>query len=260
MNKLSTLLLLFLFSISLKAQDKSAFEYRKHDYKQGSLNYRVLYPENFDESKEYPLLLFLHGAGERGNDNNRQLAHGSSLFLKEENRKDFPAIIVFPQCPTDDYWANVDRVIDEDGTRHFTFKKGGKPNPAMKGLLSLTDSLTSLAHVNTDRVYVMGLSMGGMGTFELVSRKPNTFAAAAPICGGDNPKAANKYAKKVPFWIFHGRKDDIVLPKFSEAMAAAINAKGGDAKLTIYPNANHNSWDPTFAEPELLSWLFSHTK
>ncbi|RKQ43427.1 dienelactone hydrolase family protein [Roseivirga pacifica] len=260
MNKLTAILALSLVAFGLKAQDKSAFEHRTHDFKKGTLNYRVLYPENFDEGKEYPLVLFLHGAGERGSDNNKQLAHGSKLFLDAQNRKDFPAIIVFPQCPTDDYWANVDRVVDENGTRHFTFKKGGKPTNAMQGVLSLTDSLTKLAHVNTEKVYVMGLSMGGMGTFELVSRKPNTFAAAAPICGGDNPKAANKYAKKVPFWIFHGRKDDIVLPKYSEAMAAAINAKGGDAKLTIYPNANHNSWDPTFAEPELLSWLFSNSK
>lgn len=99
-----------------------------------------------------------------------------------------------------------------------------------------------------------------MGTFELVSRMPKTFAAAAPICGGDNPKSAKKYAKKVPFWIFHGLKDDVVPPHFSQDMAKAIEAKGGKVKLTLYPNANHNSWDPAFAEPELLPWLFSKTK
>ncbi|WP_420385779.1 prolyl oligopeptidase family serine peptidase [Roseivirga sp.] len=263
MNKFLTIIIaLGLFSLTLKAQQaKEIFEAKQHEYKGGTLNYRVLYPEGFDESKTYPVLLFLHGAGERGLNNERQLIHGSKLFIDQANRKEFPAIVIFPQCPPDDYWANVYRPQDENGKRHFTFfKTSKKPTQAMQGLLSLVDSLTELSYVNTDRMYVMGLSMGGMGTFELVSRRPNVFAAAAPICGGDHVKSAKKYAKKVPFWIFHGLKDDIVPPHFSQDMADAIEARGGDVKLTLYPDANHNSWDPAFAEPELLSWLFSKTK
>jgi predicted peptidase len=248
------------FAISLSAQDQSAFEEREHQYGSSVLQYRVLYPENFDETKKYPVVLFLHGAGERGMDNKKQLVHGSKLFLNPENRQSFPAIVVFPQCPTEDYWANVDKSVDENGKRQFTFEKKGKPTEAMKGLLSLVDSISGLSHVDTKRLYVMGLSMGGMGTFELVSRRPNTFAAAAPICGGDNPKAVSKYAKKLPFWVFHGNKDDVVLPSFSEAMVAAIKKAGGDVKFTLYPNANHNSWDSAFAEPDLLPWLFSKSK
>lgn len=261
MNKSLTILALLFLSTSLSWAQNAEFEAREHNYKEGKLLYRVSYPDNYDASKSYPLLLFLHGAGERGDDNKKQLVHGSKLFLNQENREKFPAIVVFPQCPTEDYWANVDRTTDENGKRQFTFfKTSKKPTNAMSGLLSLVDSLTNLSQVNQNRVYVMGLSMGGMGTFELVSRRPKTFAAAAPICGGDNPKVAGKYAKKLPFWIFHGLKDDVVPPHFSEDMANAIEAKGGKVKLTLYPNANHNSWDPAFAEPELLPWLFSQSK
>ncbi|WP_305982148.1 prolyl oligopeptidase family serine peptidase [Roseivirga thermotolerans] len=247
-------------NISL-AQTKEDFRAAKHTYEEGSLNYRVLYPEGFDSTKEYPLVLFLHGAGERGTNNEKQLVHGSKLFLDPSNREKFPAIVVFPQCPPEDYWANVHRPLDENGKRQFTyFTTKTEPTLAMKGLLSLVDSLSRVAHIDKDRMYVMGLSMGGMGTFELVSRRPKTFAAAAPICGGGHPKSARKYAKKVPFWIFHGLKDDVVPPHFSKEMASAIEEKGGRVKLTLYPNANHNSWDPAFAEPELLPWLFSHSK
>lgn len=262
MNKRIILLLsLLLITLVTQAQDRSAFEKKVHQYEGGELLYRVLYPENFDQSKKYPLVYFLHGAGERGTDNEKQLVHGSKLFLDAQNREEYPAIVVFPQCPPDSYWANVGREIDpETGKRNFIYQRKGKPTIAMKGALSLIDSLVELSYVDTKRVYVSGLSMGGMGTFEIVHRRPNLFAAAMPICGGDSPKSAGKYAKKVPFWVFHGAKDDVVPYKFSEQMVKAIEAAGGDVKFTLFPDANHNSWDPAFAEPEYLSWMFSHSK
>jgi predicted peptidase len=250
-----------LLVLQVSAQDKSSFEKREHTYKGGKLSYRVLYPVDFDESKTYPVVYFLHGAGERGTDNEKQLVHGSKLFLNAQNREKFPAIVVFPQCPPDDYWANVSRDVNETtGKREFIFSKKGKPTQAMKGAMSLIDSLVTLPFTDNKRIYISGLSMGGMGTFELVSRKPKLFAAAMPICGGDSPKSAKLYAKHVPFWVFHGAKDDIVLPEFSEKMVAAIRANGGEVKFSLYPNANHNSWDSAFAEPEYLSWLFSQSK
>lgn len=106
----------------------------------------------------------------------------------------------------------------------------------------------------------MGLSMGGMGTFEIISRKPDMFAAAVPICGGARPETAKNFASKVNLWVFHGAKDDVVPPQKSEVMVEAIKKANGNVKFTLYPNANHNSWDSTFAEPELLKWLFSNTK
>ncbi|MCE7992472.1 MAG: prolyl oligopeptidase family serine peptidase [Roseivirga sp.] len=262
MNRLIALSLVIFFTTDqLNAQDKSAFEKREHTFKQGTLLYRVLYPENFDRSQKYPLVYFLHGAGERGTDNAKQLIHGSKLFLDTENRQKYPAIVVFPQCPPGDYWANVSREVNElTGKRDFIFAKKGKPTKAMKGALSLIDSLVDLTYVDNNRIYISGLSMGGMGTFELVSRRPKTFAAAMPICGGDNPKSAGIYATRLPFWVFHGARDNVVPSKFSEQMVEAIKAQGGNAKFSLYPNANHNSWDKAFAEPEFLSWLFSQSK
>ena len=105
----------------------------------------------------------------------------------------------------------------------------------------------------------MGLSMGGMGTFELVRRKPGVFAAAIPICGGANPATA-KQLRKTTWWVFHGAKDDVVLPGFSENMVAALKKAKANVQFTLYPNANHNSWDPAFAEPNLLRWLFAQKK
>ena len=113
--------------------------------------------------------------------------------------------------------------------------------------------------VKKDQVYTGGLSMGGMGVFELVRRMPKTFAAAFPICGGANPATASKM-KKTSWWVFHGAKDDVVPPYHSENMVAALKKAGAKVKFTLYPNANHNSWDSAFAEPELLSWLFSQRK
>ena len=105
----------------------------------------------------------------------------------------------------------------------------------------------------------MGLSMGGMGTFELVRRKPATFAAAVPICGGAH-EATAKGLRKTAWWIFHGAKDDVVPPHYSKIMADALKKQKANVKFTLYPDANHNSWDPAFAEKDLLPWLFSHKR
>ncbi|WP_237390628.1 carboxylesterase family protein [Fulvivirga sediminis] len=250
---------LFIFTES-KAQDPiAAFQPKVFHTDSDTLLYRILWPEDFDENEEYPLVLFLHGAGERGSDNKRQLTHGSKLFLEHKN--DFPAIVIFPQCPKSDYWSNV-TIKTKKGKRTFHFDdKGDQPaNKSLKMVMHLVDSISDLSYVDNSRIYAAGLSMGGMGTFEIVSRKPDTFAAAVAICGGDNPASAKNYAGKVPFWIFHGEKDDVVPCKNSKRMAKAISKQGGDVKLTLYPEANHNSWDSAFAEPKLLPWLFSKRK
>ena len=113
--------------------------------------------------------------------------------------------------------------------------------------------------IEKKQVYVGGLSMGGMGTFEMVKRNPKVFAAAIPICGGGNTAWVNQL-KKSKWWIFHGAKDDVVPPYLSQQMADALKANGASVKFTLYPNANHNSWDAAFAEPDLLTWLFSQKK
>jgi len=262
MKKLLMLLLPVVFMCAgIKAQDLKLYQSKSFIFKGDTLPYRILYPENFDPAKKYPLLLVLHGVGERGNNNTAQLAHGGNVFIKPEVRGRFPAIVVFPQCPVNSYWANVDITTDPaTHKRTFNFQKGGKPTKAMILLLSLVNQLRHQPEVNKAQFYVGGLSMGGMGTLEILRRKPQYFAAAFSICGGDNPANAKKYARKVPLWFFHGGKDDVVTPDHSVTMVAAVKEAGGNPKFTLYPNDNHNSWDDAFAEPGLLPWLFSHKK
>jgi len=225
-----------------------------------TLPYRLLLPKNFKPSKKYPLLLFLHGAGERGNNNEAQLVHGGKLFLKDSVRDNYPAIVVFPQCPASSYWSNVDIKVDSNTRKRvFVFAKDGPPTKAMKLLLGLLTEIDKNYKLNSKQRYVGGLSMGGMGTFELVRRKPKYFAAAFPICGGANPETAKKL-KQPAWWIFHGLKDDVVDPELSKLMAEALKKIGADVKLTLYPEANHNSWDAAFAEKDLLPWLLSKVK
>lgn len=245
----------------IKAQDLELYQSKSFIFKGDTLPYRILYPENFDPAKKYPLLLVLHGVGERGNNNTAQLAHGGDVFIKPAMRSRFPAIVVFPQCPVNSYWANVDiRTDAATQRRSFNFRKGGKPTKAMSLLLSLLHQLRRRQDIDKSQVYVGGLSMGGMGTLETLRRKPQYFAAAFSICGGDNPANAKKYARKVPLWFFHGGKDDVVTPDHSVTMVAAVKEAGGNPKFTLYPNDKHNSWDDAFAEPNLLPWLFSHKK
>lgn len=243
----------------LQAQE-TAFEAKIFIYGNDTLPYRILYPENFNPRKKYPLVLVLHGAGERGSDNQKQLVHGSYLFLKDNIRKDFPAVVIFPQCPQSSYWSNVRFEYDSVGRRKFVYTHGEEPTKAMNALMSFVKDLKSRRYINQQRMYIGGLSMGGMGTFEFLSRMPDTFVAAFPICGGGHPAGTSAYAGKTSLWIFHGEDDAVVPVDLSIEMYEALKAAGADVKLTLYPGVNHNSWDNAFAEPELLPWLFKHTK
>lgn len=257
--KLILLFSILICSAVLHAQDFKKFDKGSFIDGKDSIYYRILFPENFDPKQKYPVLFFLHGSGERGSDNAKQLLNGGKLFLKPENRKQFPAIIIFPQCPENDFWANIKITTDSAGKRNFDLQTGGKPTKIMKALLGMIENTLEKPYINKKQVYVGGLSMGGMGTFELLRRKPKTFAAAFTICGADNLANADKY-KKVPLWIFQGGKDDVVNPSYSTATANQLKIIGKEVKFTLYPDANHNSWDPAFAEPKLLPWLFSHQK
>lgn len=225
---------------------------RTYTHEDTKLNYRILYPNNFDKNKKYPLFLFLHGAGERGDDNKRQLIHGSKLFRDKIDQ--YPAIVVMPQCPTNDYWANVNREETPNVSR-FEFFNDRPYNTSLKAVVSLIDSLLKENFIDDKRFYVSGLSMGGMGVWELLNRIPDKIAAAAPICGGGSTKAASKMIN-IPIWALHEIKDSTVPFRHSVEMVRAIQGAGGKAKITLYPDANHNSWDPTFNDPDFLKWFF----
>lgn len=257
-KKMSFIFALILIALSLSAQDFSKYQKQTLVDGKDTLRYRILFPEDFDATKKYPLLLFLHGRGESGSDNEKQLTHGGKLFLTDEFRKNHPAIVVFPQCAEDSYWSNVE-IETINGKRFFNFQNGGPPTKAMSLVLKLTDQLFKAPTTDQKQIYVGGLSMGGMGTYELLRRKPKAFAAAFAICGGDHIANTKKY-KNIPLWILHGGLDDVVNPQLSYNIYKTLKNAGHEPKFTIYPKANHNSWDATFAEPELLNWLFAHKK
>ena len=261
-NKFSFLFLLCTFlTNAIIGQDKlsASDQYlsKTHEKDGQSLNYRILYPVDFDESKTYPLVAFLHGMGERGSGNNKQLTHGSKLFA--DSLEKYPAVVIFPQCPENDYWANLSRPDEGGRNRIFTFHTDRGPNPSLALVMDLMDEMIEKDFIDDDRVYVSGLSMGAMGAWELLWRMPEKIAAAIPICGGGAREKAPEMIN-IPIWIFHGIKDDVVHPRYSTMMMKAIQAAGGKAKISLYPEANHNSWDPAFAEPKFLSWLFSKRK
>lgn len=257
--------LLLLFSLLLfyipwaKGQDVAAYEAALHISKGDTLPYRILYPRNFDPLKKYPLLLFLHGAGERGNDNLAQLMYGSRLLAQENSKAKYPAIVIFPQCPANSFWANVEATRDTM-PYEFNFQEEGAPTTAMQLLLELLDEQKNKPYINQQRLYVGGLSMGGMGALELLRRRPHTFAAAVAICGGDNPPNAAKYAHETNIWLFHGKEDPVVPAHHSIRLAERLRSLGARPKLSIYPGVDHTSWEQALAEPDLLPWLFSQQK
>lgn len=224
-----------------------------------TLPYRILLPKNYDAQKSYPLLIFLHGAGERGNDNSSQLIHGSFLFKSEVFQEKHPAIVVFPQCPAKSYWAIVKRNLNKPLNEKYTFSKIPQKNRQLELVEKLLEFIEVKYTIDHTRRYVGGLSMGGMGTFELVTRNPDYFAAAFPICGGGNPQWAS-LLKSTPFWIFHGADDQVVAADFSRKMHKALREEKASVRLTIYPEVNHNSWDNAFAEPDLMDWVFENKK
>jgi predicted peptidase len=255
---LLALLVLFI-SNTVFSQDLSLFEKHLFIHRGDTLRYRLLLPLNYNPGKMYPMVLFLHGSGERGNDNEAQLVHGADLFLRDSIRKKYPAIIVFPQCTANDSWVKISEKKDSSGKRLFVFKTEGKPTNSMRLVQELVKKIIYQYPVTKKQIYVGGLSMGGLGTFEIVRRNPKLFAAAFAICGGADSSIAPKL-KKVNWWIFHGAKDDVVNPQYSEIMVTALKQQNAPVKFTLYPNASHNSWDNAFAEPGLMPWLFSNKK
>ncbi|MBS2097559.1 carboxylesterase family protein [Carboxylicivirga linearis] len=258
MRILSLLILTFIAG-TLWAQDYDAYQKKLFVKGSDTLQYRILYPENMKPGKKYPMVLFMHGAGERGSDNQKQLTHGGQLFLNQKNRKKYPAIVVFPQCPNGIMWTNRQKHKNKDGEWIFEFPVDDKaPWPALM-VDQLVDEMIESGHVDESRLYIMGISMGGIGSLEFLYRFKNKYAAATIICGGHNAELASMYQNK-PIWFFHGGKDDVVPMHYSREVYEKVKPFNKQTQYTIYPEANHNSWDPALAEPKLLKWLFSNRK
>ena len=221
-----------------------------------SLNYRLLRPEVEQSGEKYPLVLFLHGAGERGSDNEKQLFHGSQMWLNPVNRENYPAFVLFPQCSESGYWAYTERPS--------SFEPDQMPSnvplsPTFTVLKELLDTYLAMPQVDKQRIYIMGLSMGAMGTYDMTIRYPELFAAAIPICGTVNPNRL-KAAKEVKFRIFHGDADKVVPVNGSRQAYKALKAAGADVKYTEFPGIEHVSWNLAFTQTDFMNWLFSQKK
>lgn len=231
----------------------AAFEARTYaDAKGETLLYRLLKPENYDPKQKYPLVIFFHGAGERGTDNVAQLKHCVATFIKPEVRAKYPCFVLVPQCPPNQKWVDMD----------WSSQKGEQPkapSPSMRKVLELTDALRKEFSIDAGRFYVSGISMGGYATWDILCRKPDMFAAGVPICGGGDPTKVTPMAK-VPVWAFHSDDDKAVTVDRTRAMIKAMKDAGGSPKYTEYTGLGHNSWTKAYAEPDLLPWLFAQRR
>jgi len=196
-----------------------------------NINYLLYLPKDYELKDKFPLLLFLHGAGERGNDLQLVKKHGPPKLIEEG--KEFPFIVVSPQCPLNKRWNTED-------------------------LIALLDYLIENYKVDKNKIYVTGLSMGGNGTWRLAAEIPDRLAAIIPICGWGDPFAVCMMGK-LPVWAFHGAKDQVVPLSASEELVERLKSCGGDVKFTVYPEANHDSWTETYNNPEIYEWLLNQS-
>jgi predicted peptidase len=194
------------------------------------LRYLVQLPQQVDTSSRWPLILFLHGAGERGDDLEKLKRHGPPKIAAADPT--FPFIVVSPLCPEGGWWESAE-------------------------LAPLLDEVVARYPVDPDRVYLTGLSMGGFGAFDLAARVPDRFAAIAPMAGGGNPVLARRL-KGVPVWVFHGEEDKTVPIRLDEQMVEALEAAGAEVRFTRYAGKGHTAWIEAYADPELYRWFLAH--
>lgn len=253
---LMSVLMLVVLAMTVRAnsrQEKSAFSERRIREGASSYSYRVFVPANWTTTKKWPVVLFLHGAGERGDDNLAQTRIGIGPAL-ERQRDTLQAVVVLPQCPRDRWWS--------------------EPEMQARALKAL-DQTTREFNGDASRQYLTGLSMGGYGSWAIAAYNPKRFAALAVVCGGirapggagrlpnpldvgDNPyRAAAEKIGKLPMWIFHGGADRTVPVTESRKMVAAFKSLGVTARYTEYEGVGHNSWDRAYAEPELFPWMLA---
>lgn len=201
------------------------------------MEYLLFLPESYAQStnEEFPLILFLHGAGERGSDLDSVKRHGIPKIV--ETNPDFPFIAVSPQCPEDSWWTSELHTIN-----------------------GLIEEVVEKYKVDTSRIYLTGLSMGGFGTWSLASMHPERFAAIAPVCGGGEVRQILRSLTEMPIWTFHGQKDDVIPFSRSEEIVTALKKHGSSIKFTIYPEAGHDSWTETYDNPELYEWFLKHSR
>lgn len=243
---------LILSCSSIKAQQTLPYTKDVYVSSKSSLPYRLLYPLNYDKRKKYPIVVFLHGSGQRGNDNETQLIGVPKRLTDSVGRVKYPCFILVPQCDKKDVWVKFPSFPT-------SLEATKLPTPSAEATLEKLDFFIKTLPIDRKRIYITGYSMGGEGAFDFLTRRPNLFTAAIPICSvADTAKA--KLIYKTPIWAFHGDQDDVNDVKYSRLMITALKNHKGTPKYTEYPDVKHNSWTRAYNEPDLFDWLFSQKK
>jgi predicted peptidase len=249
----SIFFLLTLYCVSTQfafSQTSLRFSLNKYGNGKGdTLLYRQLFPDA-DTLRRYPLVIFLHGSGERGNDNEAQLKWGVMNFATDQSMMLHPAFVIAPQCPQNMNWANLSRT---------DMKLQPTATKPMELLIGLIHQLIKTQRIDSNRIYITGLSMGGYGTYDAIERYPDLFAAAVPVCGGGDTSRAASIAH-IPIWIYHGAEDPAVSPIYSLDMLQALTKAGAHPGFTQYPEVGHFSWLGAYSDPLMLEWLFRQHK
>jgi predicted peptidase len=219
--------------------------------------YRLLTPIDLNATQRYPLVLFFHGSGERGDDNKKQLQHGVRRFSLPASRTEYPCFVLVPQCPT--HIDNQPMMWTGEREKMHSLKLAPEVAIPLRSALELLITIEDKFPVDQDRIYLTGISMGGFASWEALIRNPKKFAAAIPVCGGGDVNYADRI-KDIPIWAFHGANDPTVPVQCTRSMIEMIQQAGGHPRYTEYSGVGHNSWDRAYAEPELLSWLFSQKR
>jgi len=250
-----TFFLTALFYLSTQPVFSQSLRFSINQYiaKGDTLNYRQLYPDS-DTLRKHPLVIFLHGSGERGNDNEAQLKWGVMNFATDQNMMLHPALVIAPQCPENLSWSNFSR--DKNSTEMHLQSTPTKP---MELLIALIHQLIKTMPVDSNRIYITGLSMGGYGIYDAIERYPNLFAAAIPVCGGGDVSKAASIAH-IPIWIVHGAEDPAVSPLYSLDMLQALTKAGAHPGFTQYPEVGHFSWLGAYSDALIMEWLFRQHK
>lgn len=215
-----------------------------------TLPYQFRISSGMDTTKKYPLILWLHGKGERGNDNVKQTTLIKKWLPDSLEKTNYKSFLLAPQCSEDRMWSTYDKLAKEITFDTITPE-------IQKSIMLLIDELSSKYPIDTNKIYIMGISMGGFGVFDMITRYPNRFAAAIPICGGADPKQKENLVK-TPIWAFHGEKDVLVDKRHTKVPMELIN--DSTHILTTYPTTGHDAWNHAFKEKELLRWMFKQAK
>jgi len=227
-------------------QEDSIFQAKIYkNSRRKTMPYRLFVPQGYRKQNKYPLVLWLHGGAGRGNDNLKQITGGNTIgshvWTEPQSQSRYACLVVAPQCPDDQFWATIE---------------AARPTEYLQQVVELLSELQQTFSIDPARLYVTGQSLGGFGTWSIITEYPRMFAAAVPICGGGDQSAASKLTQ-MPIWAFHGERDEAVSVERSRKMIAAIRQAGGTPKFTEYKGEDHVIWDKVFREPDLLPWIFT---